>query len=262
MTHLLATLLTGGPLGALNRLRSRAAGNTEPDSRPGFEQLLREQPAKSEDRSNEVTREAEQMKDRPTGKEPSPESKGKNQMNPSSTELPVDPGSPLTGVTLLGSSLGSRIQVPALTFMLPAGSGPEDLASAIRTQVLRFASVRNLEPGSLDNLRIAISSRELGQVEVDLSVRDGKLEVDIVASGREAESVLRKTSGDLREALLARTDRFRQVDVKVSIRAGQEEDTPERNSGRGSGRNQDQRPEGDQGQRPGEPGPDQTEDQT
>jgi flagellar hook-length control protein FliK len=120
--------------------------------------------------------------------------------------------------------MGAGVRIPSLTFMLPEGSGTEDLAAAVRTQVLRQVANRQLDPGSLDNLRLAISSRELGQVEVDLKASGDRLEVKIVTAGREAESVLRRTSGDLKEALLARTDRFRDVEVKVENRAAAEEE--------------------------------------
>ena len=62
---------------------------------------------------------------------------------------------------------------------------------------------------------------------------------DRVAGGQEAESVLRRTSGDLKEALLARTDRFRDVEVKVENRAAAEEEDQggdERKSNQGDGR--------------------------
>lgn len=240
MTHLLASLLTGMASGVPNGSQVRAEAGRELPDGPGFEKLLHEKTEVAREPSRDSVH--DNRNDQGTAEDG--KRTNENREAPAGSGQGNDPSSMRQGsnigVTLLGGTFGARARVPALTFMLPSGAGPEDMAAAIRTQVLRFTAARNLDPGSLDNLRIAISSREFGHVEVDLSARGDKLEVEIVASGKETEAVLRKTSGDLKEAILARADRYRQVDVKVSTRASQDEETPDRQSRQGTGRDAEQ----------------------
>jgi hypothetical protein len=246
MTHLLASLLTGMTAGVPSGSQIKAEAGRELPEGPGFEKVLHEKTGVTRDPQKEPVQENQHDQGSPgDGKNTNETREAAGSTGKGSNHEGLGQGQPI-GVTLLGGTFGARVRAPALTFMLPTGAGPEDMAAAIRTQVLRFTAARNLDPGSLDNLRIAISSRELGQVEVDLSARGDKLEVEIVASGRETEAVLRKTSGDLKEGILARADRYRQVDVKVSTRASQEEETPDRQPRQGSGRDTEQ----NQGQRP------------
>jgi len=247
MTHLLASLLTGMTSGVPSGSQVRAEAGRELPDGPGFEKVLHEKSEGSREPSKDS------VHDNRNDQGPANDGKRTNESREASSGSGQgnDPSSmrqgPNVGVTLLGGTFGARSRVPALTFMLPSGAGPEDMAAAIKTQVLRFTAARNLDPGSLDNLRIAISSRVLGHVEVDLSARGDKLDVEIVASGKEAEAVLRKTSGDLKEGILARADRYRQVDVKVSTRASQDEETPDHQSRQGTGRDSEQ----NQGQQSG-----------
>lgn len=241
MTHLLATLLTGGRFTAMKTSPSpEGPGDVAGQS---FDRMMRERTETVQDNRHP---------------EPGPEGRGDERAagdhdgstNGRAGESGVTSGTSsqealASRVTLLGVRLGGGVRVPSLTFMLPEGGGVEDLAAAVRTQVLRQVANRQLDPGSLDNLRLAISSRELGQVDVDLKASGERLEVKIVTAGREAESVLRRTSGDLKEALLTRTDRFREVDVKVENRTaaededhgrhGREDGEPSRGNGRGNG---------------------------
>lgn len=233
MTHLLATLLTGGRFTTMNS--GSAPESSGEVSGSSFDQMMRDRTETvAENRGHEA--EADNREGgRTDSRHPEPVQGG--QGGPEG-ETPTSE-SLASRVTLLGVRVGAGVRVPSLTFMLPEGSGPADLAAAVRTQVLRQVANRQLDPGSLDNLRLAISSRELGQVEVDLKATGERLEVKIVTSGQEAESVLRRTSGDLKEALLARTDRFRDVEVKVENRATAEEEDQGgngRESSQGNGR--------------------------
>jgi flagellar hook-length control protein FliK len=114
----------------------------------------------------------------------------------------------------------------------------------VRAQVLRTVAARQLDPGALNNLRLAISTRELGQVDVQLNAAGDRLKIEITAAGREAETALRRSSGDLKDAVLARSDRFRQVEVRVDGRTLAESDEgQEENPGR-SGRDRQEREDG------------------
>jgi hypothetical protein len=141
------------------------------------------------------------------------------------------------GITLLGARFGTGAATPSLTFVLPSGAGPADMAEAVRTQVLRLAAARQIEPGAVDNLRLAVTSRELGRVDVDIAARGDRLEVSIRAAGDAAEAALRRTSGELRDGILARTGQYRHVDIKIEGRntAEQEQDAREGSDRRESG---------------------------
>lgn len=228
MTHLLATLLTGGRFSAMKTGPSAENRGTPPQH--SFDEMLQE---RTEPAMESRTHQSDSGK-------PEGERTGDRNVDSGTGESGAGNGSQTqdaqtSRVTLLGVRMGAGIRVPSLTFMMPEGAGPEDMAAAVRTQVLRQVANRQLDPGSLDNLRLAISSRELGQVDVDLKASGERLEVKIVTAGREAESVIRRTSGELKEALLARTDRFRDVEVKVENRAAAEEESPERDGRRGQG---------------------------
>lgn len=237
MTHLLATLLAGGRFGPVDPAKAQTPAR--PESQEAFGRVLEEAGNRHQDGADSAPG------DRPVQERPAEARRADGE---SASGRPAAGGEngngfgPASGtrITLLGAIPGARLNLPSLTFVLPAGAGTADLAAAVRTQVLRMSATRQMEPGALDNLRLAISSRELGQVDVEMNASGDRLKIEITAAGREAESALRRGSGDLKEAILARGDRFRQVEVRVdgrTLREGEDarEDHPGRSDQEGRG---------------------------
>ena len=89
-------------------------------------------------------------------------------------------------------------------------------AASVTSQVLRAVGPTVLGGG--EQVTIHLDPEELGRVEVRFHATGNRLAVTIVASGAEAERMLREGAKELSDVISQRSARFQTVEVRVEMR--------------------------------------------
>jgi|GEM_PF-2782415 len=139
-----------------------------------------------------------------------------------------------TAVDRLAMRTASRLQQNNGT------ASPSDTRN-IQSQVTRHLNETLQSVTGGEKLSLQLNPENLGQVEIEFTAVDDKLNVLIIASSGEAEKALREGLQELTDALVDRSTRFQHVEVKVDQRESNDDRQNDRNNGKRDRSEQEER---------------------
>jgi flagellar hook-length control protein FliK len=90
--------------------------------------------------------------------------------------------------------------------------------SAVREQVVQHIATNTAGLEGTEKMTLQLNPENLGNVEIRFEGSGNKLSVVLVAAGREAEQMLREGVKEVADAIVERSGRWQQVDIKVEQR--------------------------------------------
>lgn len=120
---------------------------------------------------------------------------------------------------LAGSGGASAVRANATAMTNPTAHPLADHAgSNIRQQVVQQIATGAAGAQGVEKMTLQLNPENLGQVEIRFEGAGDKLSVTLIASGKEAEQALREGVKEVADAIVERSGRWQQVDIKVEQR--------------------------------------------